>query len=74
MEREKLIKQIERAQAHAAEHDHHSVSGKPEMAARAGREKPDRGDLMEREAEDIEASEDADVRKFKEQDRIKPAT
>ena len=40
-----------------------------ELAARVGREKPQQGDIMAQEREDIEASEDADVRRLEEEDR-----
>lgn len=42
-----------------------------ELAAQVGREKPDRGDFMKREAEDIEQTEDEDVRRWEERDRLK---
>ena len=45
------------------------LSGFAELAARVGREKPQQGEIVAQEREDIEASEDADVRRLEEEDR-----
>jgi hypothetical protein len=45
-------------------------AGFTELAARVGREKPQQGEIVAREREDIEASEDADVSRLEEEDRL----
>ncbi len=46
-----------------------SYPGFAELTARIGREKPQQAELQSFEREDIEASEDADVRRLEETDR-----
>lgn len=46
-----------------------SYPGFAELTARVGREKPQQAELWSQEREDIEASEDADVRRLEEIDR-----
>lgn len=46
-----------------------SYPGFAELTARVGREKPQQAELLSLEREDIEASEDADVRRLEEIDR-----
>lgn len=46
-----------------------SYPGFAELTARVGREKPQQAELRSFEREDIEASEDADVRRLEESDR-----